>query len=313
VDPLGDARDALIDAAQKAHRLAKSVEALEAHYARVENPDPYDFYVSTTTRTGLELDAGWNDDAPQHEHRTRRKAIDATLALRAAIHSAIEAVSGITQYMDSEAQSVDQRWTTRTIHHLRRLLGAIERGHGRDVFPSALPMIRAGVPDALREHAGHVWDHLEDVKSAIAAGVKPRTPAVVVSPHVPDRLERAAAPAAERIERDEGGDDALVVRLPKLQPHDMQAWQLSQLHGMTQDKVAEALSKEHGRIYTQGQVSRMIARARAHAQASGLAEKVAGRIDRPRMVDPGRLELGARVDRRAPRPSDLARADDDED
>jgi hypothetical protein len=101
-------------------------------------------------------------------------------------------------------------------------------------------------------------------------------------------------------------------KLPELKPHDRQAWQLATLYGMTQDKVAAALNKEHGTTYTQGQVSRMITRVKAHAEANGLAEKVAGRIDRPRTVDPVRLELGARVDKRKPRPSDTARADDDD-
>lgn len=107
-------------------------------------------------------------------------------------------------------------------------------------------------------------------------------------------------------------DEAPAAKLSELKAHDRQAWQLATLHGMTQDKVALALNKEHGTTYTQGQVSRMIARAKAHADANGLAEKVAGPIDRPRTVDPGRLELGARVDKRKPRPSDMARANDDD-
>lgn len=106
--------------------------------------------------------------------------------------------------------------------------------------------------------------------------------------------------------------DAPASRLPKLKAHDRQAWQLATLHGMTQDKVAAELNRVHGTTYTQGQVSRMIARAKAHAEANGLTEKVAGPIDRPRTVDPGRLELGARVDKRKPRPSDMARANDDD-
>jgi hypothetical protein len=107
-------------------------------------------------------------------------------------------------------------------------------------------------------------------------------------------------------------DDAPAAKLPELKAHDRQAWQLATLHGMTQDKVAAALNKEHGTTYTQGQVSRMIARAKAHADANGLAKKVAGPIDRPRTVDPGRLELGARIDKRKPRPSDMSRANDDD-
>jgi hypothetical protein len=110
----------------------------------------------------------------------------------------------------------------------------------------------------------------------------------------------------------EDDDGATSPKLPQLQAHDRQAWQLSLLHDMTQQKIAEALNNEHGTTYTQGQVSRMIARAKANADASGLSEKVAGRIDRPLAVDPERLELGKRVDKRKPRPSDTARVNDDD-
>lgn len=220
-DPLGDARDALFDAARKGNRLAKSVEQLEARYAKAENPNPGYFYVPTDLHNtgGRTLDPAWTDHAPAHERRPRREAIDTTLALRAAVDSAMGAVSGIAAYMDSEAQSVDQRWTTRTIGYLRKLRGAILWGHGAEDFPSALPMIRAGVPDALREQAGHVMDRMEEVKSAIVAGTKPRTPTVSVSPDLLDRLQRGVAAvdpgaidraverAAERVARVFGAGD----------------------------------------------------------------------------------------------------------
>lgn len=102
-------------------------------------------------------------------------------------------------------------------------------------------------------------------------------------------------------------------RLPKLAKHDLQAWQLAMLHGRTQVKVADTLNKEHGTQYTQGQVSRMIGRAKAHADANGLSEMVGNRkAAPPRVVDPGRLDLGARTDKRRPRPSDAAEAEDGE-
>ncbi len=111
---------------------------------------------------------------------------------------------------------------------------------------------------------------------------------------------------------EESSRDNRRVRLPELKVHDRQAWQLSIIHGMSQERIAAALNKEYGTTYTQGQVSRMITRAKAHASASGLAEKLTEPIDRPRTVDPGRLELGARIDKRKPRPSDKARANDDD-
>jgi hypothetical protein len=194
-DALGRVRDALFDAGRKATRLAESVERLEARYARAENPNPEYFYVPTDLdgTWGRTLDPLWKDHAPERERRPRREAIDATLALRAAVDSAMEAVAGIAAEIDGGSQSVDQRWTTRTIGHLRELRGAIVQGHGYDAIPSALPMIRAGVPAAMREHARHVSQRMEEVKSAIVAGIKTRTPTVSVSPDLLARLERAAA------------------------------------------------------------------------------------------------------------------------
>lgn len=96
--------------------------------------------------------------------------------------------------------------------------------------------------------------------------------------------------------------------LPKLKPHDRQAYQLSIMHGMTQTNVAAMLNREHGTKYSQGCVSKMIARAKRHADASGLSEHLPKPASRPRTVDPDRLELGPRADRRKPRPSDTARA-----
>lgn len=141
--------------------------------------------------------------------------------------------------------------------------------------------------------------------------LKDRLRAMVPAAVDPGAFDRAAAKAVEAMNaRDDDGTPA--AKLPELKTHDRQAWQLSLLHGMTQEKVAEALNKEHGTTYTQGQVSRMIARIKAHADASGLSEKVAGPIDRPQTVDPGILELGPRVDKRKPRPSDMDRANDDD-
>lgn len=334
-DPLGDARDALFAAECSATRLADAVRDMEQFYAAKypelwekfrEAPPVSYFQVPTVYDNirGRTLDPNWKDHAPAPERGPRRAAIDATLALRADVDRAVEAVAAVATYMDSEAESVDQRWTTRTIGHLRRLRGAILRGFGPDAYPSALPVIRAGVPDALSEHAAHVAERREELKSAILAGTKPRTPTASMSPNVLERLERMAAAvdphaidsaaerAAEKTARMFGGDDAPKARLPDLKAHDRQAWQLATLHGMTQAKVAAALNKEYGTTYTQGQVSRMIARAKAHADTSGLTEKVAGAKDRPRTVDPAQLELGARVDKRKPRPSDMARANDDD-
>jgi hypothetical protein len=166
---------------------------------------------------------------------------------------------------------------------------------------------------------------VREAEAVIAAASERNAP--TIDHAILARLEAAAAAIPAGLEGNRAGiervagaieslrarndDEAPAAKLPELKAHDRQAWQLATLHGMIQDKVAAALNKEHGTTYTQGQVSRMIARAKAHARANGLAEKVAGPIDRPRAVDPGRLELGARVDKRAPRPSDLTRSGDE--
>jgi len=56
----------------------------------------------------------------------------------------------------------------------------------------------------------------------------------------------------------------------------------------------------------------MIARAKRHTEASGLSALLGKPIDKPHTVDPSRLEIGARVDKRKPRASDMARANDDD-
>lgn len=186
------------------------------------------------------------------------------------------------------------------------------------------------IPSATVAKIRTIGDELTQHRTACerSEGGPTRTPTVSVSPVLLDRLEAGIAAVSSigsnfdaglaRVERvveslgARDADDAPAAKLPGLKAHDRQAWQLATLHGMTQVKVAVALNTEHGTNYTQGQVSRMIARAKTHADANGLAEKVAGPINRPRTVDPRRLELGARVDKRKPRPSDMARASDDD-
>ncbi len=90
-------------------------------------------------------------------------------------------------------------------------------------------------------------------------------------------------------------------RLPKLGPHDRQAWKLSLVEGMTQEKIATMLNKEHGTSYCQGGISRMIQRAKQHADASGLSDHIPKRGKPAINVDPSRLNLGARTDGRSSR------------
>lgn len=109
-----------------------------------------------------------------------------------------------------------------------------------------------------------------------------------------------------RVERSTGTERPATTKPPKLRRHDRQAWQLATLHGMTQDKVAAELNKEHGTTYTQGQVSRMIGRAKEHAELSGVTGMIPDPAKRPVAMDPHKLDLGRRTDKRKPRPSELS-------
>lgn len=164
-------RDALFDVGHKAYALAECVEQVEAVYAKeTERLDSGWFYVPSTEHTGLELlDPLRLDRFSALERKPRQNAITATLELRRAIDNAIVAVAAASPHMDSQHESVDRRWTTRTIGQLRLLRGAILKGHSPDIFPSALPMIRVGVPATLREKADTIRTCMEEVKTALLA------------------------------------------------------------------------------------------------------------------------------------------------
>ncbi len=87
-------------------------------------------------------------------------------------------------------------------------------------------------------------------------------------------------------------------KLPVLQPHDKKAHQLSLLDGWKQQRIVDELNKEYGTTYSQGQVSRMIKRAKEHAKASGLSALIPEPAKPPKTINPRRLELGQRTDHR---------------
>lgn len=99
-----------------------------------------------------------------------------------------------------------------------------------------------------------------------------------------------------------GDDDAPAATLPPLGPRDREAWQLSLVAGLTQQKIADKMNKEHpGENWTQPRVSEAIKRAKAHAEASGLADKVTATRSRApaRTLDPAAADSGQRTDGRS--------------
>lgn len=169
--PLESARSALFHVGYHARRLANATERLEAHYQDLGEPNPQYFYIASTMLTGREVeDVDSDSQLPRGERVVRETAVNCVLNLREAIDNAIEAVRATSPMMNSPSESAPRSWTNQTIGELRILRGDILRGHALDVYPSALPMIRAGVPAAIRDTACKVAARMEEVKTAIIAG-----------------------------------------------------------------------------------------------------------------------------------------------
>jgi hypothetical protein len=166
-----DAASALRDVHRTTDEVARCVEVLEAAYAGEEGPlNPAYFYVGCHTHgQRILLNGEDNPGVPWKEQPPRRRAMDATLAFRVAIDDAIPKVEALSPELDSPSESYDRRWSARVIGDLRALRGAVLRGHVPDLFPSALPMPRAGVPSALREGLRPIMNAIELVKTARVA------------------------------------------------------------------------------------------------------------------------------------------------
>lgn len=129
---------------------------------------------------------------------------------------------------------------------------------------------------------------------AVAAGL----PAVLEGNRA--GFERVAGVIESLGARDD--DDRRPATLPELDARDTEAWQASLVAGMTQAKIADALNRKYpGENWTQPRVSEAIGRAKAHAEASGLADKVSGAHSRApaRTMDPAAAEQGKRMDGKA--------------
>lgn len=170
-------------------QLIQAVEHLESVYKRVSGKiDAGHFYIPTDTQDGLAVSERPDEgDLRPSERESRRQAMAACLRVRNAVHLAKEAVARVASIMDSERDGLPDRWSVRTIEILRRIGGATQKGHARDFYPSALPMIRAGVPDALRKYLTELARPFEQVKSAFEA-----QKALRPDPHAAE-LERAIA------------------------------------------------------------------------------------------------------------------------
>lgn len=86
-------------------------------------------------------------------------------------------------------------------------------------------------------------------------------------------------------------------KLPALRPHDMDMWRASQVAGKSQTEIAAMFSVKLGIKVKQPRVSEAIARAQAHAEASGAATLVDSVLKKPGRcvsLDPRSLDIGLR-------------------
>jgi hypothetical protein len=192
---LTDVRNTLARTLATAALLADQVRLLELSFAEMDDPDPFDFYVPTDSPMGLkvwtidgsgkpaatdQVGTAMKDNFLARNPRTlkgkanvRRDTVKAVLALRAIIDESIRVVGTVADLMDDPSKGVPDRWTAQAVGDLRKLRGAIIWGHPPDIVPSALPMIKRGVIERLRDCSEMVRGRMEAIKSAMAAGATP--------------------------------------------------------------------------------------------------------------------------------------------
>lgn len=206
------------------------------------------------------------------------------------------------------------------------LLAALESATKVAAFPidkwNAMQAARPGA-NHQRFHAGEVvsWAGLALLESAAKLLHMKAPPAPSTESKIPElvaQLKAATDALPAVLEGNRAGfervagvieslgarddDDAPAATLPELGPRDREAWQASLVAGMTQGKIADAMNNAHpGENWTQPRVSEAIKRAKAHAEASGLADKVsATRSQAPaRTLDPAAADSGQRTDGRS--------------
>jgi len=98
---------------------------------------------------------------------------------------------------------------------------------------------------------------------------------------------------------------------PKRPPENaFKAWRLRDLKGpRTQQEIAEKMSDELGRTVSQGEISRWLSQVEKYLKAGNILPDLPAPMGKPQSIDPAVLDMGARVDHRAPRPSERRRND----
>lgn len=160
-------RDSIFFSVWWGNKLAGEVESMERAYSiERRNCDPADFLVPTTDQSGRTLAEPLDESGLRHTLRLcRERCVREVLELRKAIDSAFKAVRQAADLVNDPSAAPDQRWSMQVVRELQALRGAILVGHDQSCQPSALPMIRAGVPDALRRAVAPLVPRFDRVKS----------------------------------------------------------------------------------------------------------------------------------------------------
>lgn len=160
-------RDSIFFSGWWGNKLAGEVESMEQAYSiERANCDPADFLVPTTDQTGRTLAEPFDESGLCHTRRIfRERCVKHVLELRKAIDSAFNAVRQAADLVNDPNAAPEQRWSAQIVRELQTLRGAILLGHDPTCQPSALPMIRAGVPEALRQAVAPLEPRFDRVKS----------------------------------------------------------------------------------------------------------------------------------------------------
>lgn len=168
-DRLESLRDAIFFAGYWGTKLAGEVASLEKAYSiESRNCDPIDFLVPTTDPSGRTLAEPLDESSLRATLRiVRERCVWEVLELRKAVDDAFAAVREASDLVNDPAAAPEKRLSLQLVRELQALRGAILVGHEPTSQPSALPMIRAGVPDAIRRAVAPLADRFDYIKSLL--------------------------------------------------------------------------------------------------------------------------------------------------
>ncbi len=296
--------------------LTDSLDALVVHFSNARifrdlaerRNHLAETHLNIANAVGIQAgEAPHSNELPELAEQLRRRVLNPASAACERARAALRA--GAAAWLDgSGVRSVE---LLTTLREAEQVLVALSMGVGD---PRVIIDRDAARMDEIGERFARTRDEVVAVLETRGLEA-PTPPTVSVSPELVDLLQRTAAVDSNAIERaaervaervivafNRGAEDTPARKLPELGTRDTEAWQASLVAGMTQARIADLLNRKHpGENWTQPRVSEAIKRAKAHAEASGLAGKVAVAQSRApaRTLDPSAANAGQRTDGRS--------------